>query len=330
MGVRRTLLFIALTGACLAAAVPAQAAAPRILSAEAEPGALLDQVTTILVEARSDSAAVNGVLVREAGVPGGFAETACRSPRKLGGVPAPSGPLRAGREVAFEVPYLPRTAGVHVLEVTVFAGDCGPKTEKATTKVTVDVTLPQTPALPGTGGSGGTGGTGGGTGLPLPGIGLPPIARSAQGCGGADLEPSAANLAALRLATVCLINVERAKAGIKLLSGNVRLRRAATAHASDMIARKFFAHDAPSPGPDLARRVKKVRYWPAIATENIGTASGALATPRVMVDAWMNSDGHRHNILDPAVRQIGVWIAFGMYTGTQPGATYVANFGCRC
>ena len=307
------------------AAAPAAAAPPEIVSIKTQAGALLDRVTTIEVTAKSGSAAINSVSVREPGVPGGFGESACRGPRAVGGTPAKAGPLRPGRETTFTVPYLPATAGLHVLEVTVTAGDCGPRTETTTSKLQVHVTLPSTPPLPG----GSSGGGGLVPGLPVVGGGGP-LARASQAgaCAGADETPTAANVRQLRLATVCLVNAQRTAAGLSRLKSHVRLKKSAAGHAADMIARRFFAHDAPD-GPDLAARVKKVRFWPALATENLGTGTGVLATPRAMVDAWMNSEGHRFNILDSGVRNIGVAVVYRMYTGDEPGATYVANFGRR-
>jgi len=315
-------LTLSLAAACALLPAAAQAAPPTIVSVQADPKAIFDQAMTIDVTARSQNAAVNGVEISEAGVPGGFGASACRMPRRSGSAPPASGPLQPGREVSFAVPYLPATVGVHVLDVTVTAGDCGPKPERTTTRLSVTVTLPSTSPLPT------SSVTPAPTIPPIPPIAAP-LARASAApskCAGSDAVPTESNQRTLRVATVCLVNAERKAAGLSRLKSHPALKSSAAAHARDMLARRFFAHDAPG-GPDLAGRVKKVRYWPAIASENLGTATGELATPRTMVQAWMDSEGHRHNILDRSVRQIGIAVIYRMYTGEAPGATYVANFG---
>ena len=63
-----------------------------------------------------------------------------------------------------------------------------------------------------------------------------------------------------------------------------------------------------------------------ILGENIGWGSGSLATPRSMVNAWMHSAPHRHNILDGRYRSVGVGVAFGAPVGGS-GASYTTDFG---
>jgi uncharacterized protein YkwD len=102
-----------------------------------------------------------------------------------------------------------------------------------------------------------------------------------------------------------------------------------------MASRDYFSHDAPAPAPNgvtLQDRVNKEGYCSlgcALIAENIGWASGA-PTPRQIVDLWMASEGHRANILNPSLREIGIGSAIGTPSKEFPtGGTFTQNFGTR-
>src|SRR5919107_1385530 len=61
--------------------------------------------------------------------------------------------------------------------------------------------------------------------------------------------------------------------------------------------------------------------------ENLAWGQGNLATPRAIAVAWMNSPGHRHNILQPEFTEIGVGIVPGTPGDATWGATYTTDFG---
>ena len=61
--------------------------------------------------------------------------------------------------------------------------------------------------------------------------------------------------------------------------------------------------------------------------ENIGWGQGSLATARSMVTAWMNSPGHRENLLSADYNQVGLGLALGTPTDQTWGATYTTDFG---
>ncbi len=107
---------------------------------------------------------------------------------------------------------------------------------------------------------------------------------------------------------VALVNRERSIRGLPPLSVKAGLSWVATKRSVDMIQRNYFAHVDPS-GHDAYYYLRKeyVRY--GSAGENI--ASGQQ-TPEEVVAAWMNSPGHRANILNPYYRCIGVGIARAM------------------
>src|SRR4051794_9453970 len=159
---------------------------------------------------------------------------------------------------------------------------------------------------------------------------LAPAAAQAADCPGADLVPDATNVGQVTDATLCLLNNERATAGLAPLSADSTLSSASTAYAGDMVSRQFFAHESPD-GGTLDRRLQAVGYGYEIAGENIAWGEGTLATPASIVDAWMHSEGHRTNILDGDFRQIGLGILPGVPRAGSPfpGATYVTDFGTR-
>jgi hypothetical protein len=97
-----------------------------------------------------------------------------------------------------------------------------------------------------------------------------------------------------------------------------------------MVAESFFAHESPD-GGTLMERLHAAGWEPDgawTAGENIAWGSGDRATPRAIVAAWMNSKGHRENILRAAFAQIGLGIAAGAPQANVPeAATYVTDFG---
>lgn len=106
---------------------------------------------------------------------------------------------------------------------------------------------------------------------------------------------------------VYLTNQERAKAGLPPLKENALLAQAALTHAHAMAAGDFFAHDNLLTGTGPAERVRATGYQWMVVAENI--FAGA-EVPIVAVQSWMDSPGHRANILHPQVREIGVGYAF--------------------
>jgi uncharacterized protein YkwD len=157
-------------------------------------------------------------------------------------------------------------------------------------------------------------------------------AKAAAACPGAELAPAPGNLADVRAAVLCLHNRIRAGHGLPLLKENPRLRRAAAGHSADMVARTYFAHDAPG-GDSFVDRILGARYAGArdgwVLGENIAWGTGSLGTPEGIVEAWMDSPEHRANILKRAYREVGLGIAVGVPSGHDAGATYTADFGVR-
>ena len=156
-------------------------------------------------------------------------------------------------------------------------------------------------------------------------------ARASQAeCENADLAPSAGNLADVRAAILCLHNQIRAQRGLPLLKENAKLRSAATGHSNDMVSRGFFEHTTPA-GVTMVERIRAARYtsprfgW--ALGENLAWGTGSLATPRAIMKAWMESPGHRANVVKRAYREIGIGVVAGVPSDRDSGATYTADFG---
>ena len=152
-------------------------------------------------------------------------------------------------------------------------------------------------------------------------------------CPGGGVVPTRENLAAVRRATLCLVNEERTKHGLAKLHANRALRGVATRYARRMVAQSFFDHVAPT-GSTFVQRILASSYVGPrdgySLGENLAWGAGELATPRLIVRAWMNSPGHRANILNGAYRDVGVGVTTGIpVAGGGVGATYVNEFGTR-
>jgi len=150
-------------------------------------------------------------------------------------------------------------------------------------------------------------------------------------CANPSLAPAAEALGAVAEATLCLLNGERADHGLAPLAASDELGAAASAFAQDLVAGSYFSHTGRD-GSDVVDRIEGTGYLRGAAEwtvgENLAWGTGALATPGSIMQAWMNSPGHRENILNPAYREIGVGIALG--NPARPdgaGATYATEFG---
>ena len=156
---------------------------------------------------------------------------------------------------------------------------------------------------------------------------------AASNCPDADADSSATEEPRVRAATLCLLNAERTNAGLEPLKENARLRAAAVAHARDMVRQTYFAHESLN-GKTFVDRISKARYvtsgyrWSG--GENLGWGAKGLATPRLIMRDWMNSDEHRANILKSKYKEVGIGIVLGApYADKERAATYATEFGAR-
>lgn len=101
---------------------------------------------------------------------------------------------------------------------------------------------------------------------------------------------------------VRLVNAQRVQNGLKPLAENWELSRVARYKSADMASRRYFSHESPTYGsPYQMMRSFGISF--RSAGENIAYGQ---RTPAAVVNAWMNSSGHRANILSSSYTQIGV------------------------
>ncbi|WP_270165117.1 CAP domain-containing protein [Paenibacillus sp. SYP-B4298] len=169
-----------------------------------------------------------------------------------------------------------------------------------------------TPATPGTGSTPTTPSTGTGSTptTPSPGTGSTPTTPS-TGTGSTPTTPStgtgSTQQSQFTAEVVRLVNVERAKSGLQPLVSDDALANVALDKAKDMANNNYFSHTSPTYGSPFDMMSQYgIKY--SYAGENI--ASGQQSPAQVMQD-WMNSQGHRENIMNANFKKIGV----GYYNG---------------
>jgi len=119
---------------------------------------------------------------------------------------------------------------------------------------------------------------------------------------------------------VRLVNLARSDAGCSPVRVDSRLATAARLHSEDMAARNYFSHtslDGRSPWDRM-----RAQGYTAGSGENIAAGYG---TPAAVMTGWMNSSGHRANILNCSSRAIGVGI--GRSSGSTYGTYWTQDFG---
>ena len=159
-----------------------------------------------------------------------------------------------------------------------------------------------------------------------------PATASAAGCDRADSNAEQLSSGQARDAIHCLVNKERTQRGLSRLDRDKKLQRAAQRHNDRMHGTGCFAHACPGEA-ELDRRLDGVGYLDSGLTrwafgENIAWGTGDSGTPRAIVGAWMNSPGHRVNILSSSFREIGVGFSLGTPRSKNDlGGIYTTDFG---
>lgn len=125
---------------------------------------------------------------------------------------------------------------------------------------------------------------------------------------------TASSVRAYEQEVVRLVNAERAKYGLSALTEDWELSRVARYKSQDMHDNRYFAHSSPTYGtPFQMIRAFGLSY--RAAGENIAMG---YPTPAAVVAGWMNSEGHRANILSGSYTRIGVgYVADGHYWTQQ-------------
>ncbi|MFC9049695.1 CAP domain-containing protein [Streptomyces anthocyanicus] len=177
-----------------------------------------------------------------------------------------------------------------------------PKASAPASKAPVRATAKSGGDRSGGGGSGSGSGSSGGSGS-----GSGPGSGSGSGStGGAEAQ------------VLALVNEERAAAGCSPVTANSRLTRAADDYSDVMASSGVMSHTGPD-GSTMASRVEAAGYqWSALG-ENIAQGQADAAS---VMEAWMNSPGHRENILNCSFKELGVGVHFG-----DGGPWWTQDFG---
>jgi len=125
--------------------------------------------------------------------------------------------------------------------------------------------------------------------------------------------PNIDDVKALEDEVIKLVNAERAKNGLGALKANWQLSRVARYKSQDMVNKGYFSHTSPTYGSPF-NMMESFGLKFSAAGENIAYGQ---RTPQEVMNAWMNSPGHRSNILNPSYTEIGVGLA-----KTKNGVSY--------
>lgn len=118
---------------------------------------------------------------------------------------------------------------------------------------------------------------------------------------------------------IASVNAQRKAAGLSAVKMSPALMKTAQAHACDNAARGGISHVG-TDGSNLTQRLRRQNYLIRTAAENTGWG---FANAGVAMNYWMKSPGHRANILNPAMKEIGLGLADG------PRASWVLVLGAR-
>ncbi len=148
--------------------------------------------------------------------------------------------------------------------------------------------------------------------LSIPGELFTPLEERAFFPGPLRKEGGADSVLLTRIGVIRETNAQRAQNSLPALKENTQLNKVAATKLADMFAKQYFEHISPSGvGPsDLA---EKIGYQYIVVGENL--ALGNFANDRELVQAWMDSRGHRENILNKRFTEIGVAVGKGQFEG---------------
>lgn len=107
-------------------------------------------------------------------------------------------------------------------------------------------------------------------------------------------------------------NDQRTRYGFLILKESTKLDESARLKLEDMFEKQYFAHNSPS-GIGVGDLAKEVGYEFIAIGENL--ALGNFENDEALVQAWMDSPGHRENILNTSYREIGVAVGKATFEG---------------
>jgi uncharacterized protein YkwD len=148
-------------------------------------------------------------------------------------------------------------------------------------------------------------------------------------CGPAESAPSLGRSAA-QFVMRCLTNYARTHAGLRPLSPSRALNDAGAAKLAADLTCGVFSHD-PCGKPFAAVFAAYLHGAAGYQIgENLAWGTGALGTPRQIMNAWLHSSGHRENILTPAFTELGIgYLPNQRFLGSTGTSLWSQEFGTR-
>ncbi|MBA2630707.1 MAG: hypothetical protein H0U84_06765 [Thermoleophilaceae bacterium] len=145
----------------------------------------------------------------------------------------------------------------------------------------------------------------------------------------ANQTSASASLNAQASSMYCLINYARERSGVPALTPTALMESAAR-KARDIMRCQQFSHTAC--GRDYAFHIRAVGYGGSCwaAGENLAYGTGSLGAPRSIMSGWLNSTGHRQNMLYPSFRHYGIGLVRGTLRGASGAQVWVTHLGYRC
>ncbi len=124
---------------------------------------------------------------------------------------------------------------------------------------------------------------------------------------------------------LCLVNYARARESLEPVALSALLSATAAAKARDIVLCRDFRHEACGKAPFQA--ADDLGYKGSLG-ENLYVGEGALIAPRLALDTWLNSQGHRENLFRPEWRTIGISLLGGAnLDDIDDGVVWVNHFG---
>lgn len=147
-------------------------------------------------------------------------------------------------------------------------------------------------------------------------------------CGGGTIQVNSIEKRMLELH-----NKARKRRGLKVLCVHPALTRAARAHSQEMLNKDYTSHNSFN-GETLRQRLERFGYtldsysYYAIG-ENIAWTCRSGGAPERMFKWWMQSSGHRANILKEKFREVGIGARTGSFKSCDHETMYTVDFGTR-
>jgi uncharacterized protein YkwD len=119
------------------------------------------------------------------------------------------------------------------------------------------------------------------------------------------------------------VNATRTAHGLRPLSLDATLTRAARAHSVEMLNGGYFAHG------NFHGRMVAFHVRGPVAGENLAWGNGSYAAPATVISEWLASPEHRANLLRPGFTRIGIGTTQGSFLGTGGATVMTADFAGR-